>query len=191
MQAEELFGRDPIQRRVRVTTPRIRRTALAHLKVEVSKILAFRRTHSPDLRSAAYCVPVSDLDGLQVRIDGRENPPPLRRGGIRHTVGKHDDLPPALAWISGVDDMAIAAGENRIAQIRVPAADPIQVISKVTAGAEGAGIIRECAIFRTHGGNKVRGQRELRRLRGREPQKCSIERRGRLECLVSPWGTGA
>lgn len=95
---------------------------------------------------------------------------------VRQPVGDDDHFSPSRAGTARIDHPPGSSRVNGIAQIGVPSADAVQVVSEMALDAKGAGIVGEGTVLGAHGHVKAGGEGQCGHFERCEPYECRIER---------------
>ena len=128
--------------------------------MQMREIVSVRRSHSPDLLTAFQKITVPDQYLFHVGIHSLIDTPAMWRGGIWHPVSQYDHVAPALGGDARINDSPGTTGEDRISEIRIPAADTVQIAAQMPCGAERLRVIGQRTVLAADGGFKTGRQRQ-------------------------------
>src|SRR5581483_2065674 len=144
MRVDESRPVNPTVRILPITRPDERRDELAHLEMQMREVSAAARANSCDLLPAphfiagihenAFAVPVVRLHKLAFAI---------LEVGVEHD----DHVAPARAAFAREENTSVGHAVNRIAEIAVFAADPVQIVAEMFVFGKTLRVISERAVL--------------------------------------------
>lgn len=107
--------------------------------MQMCQIGTFSRANGAYPEAAFHLLPAFHFDGCQVGVDG------LNDGAefvsVRQAMSYEDHFAPTWTGTSHIDHPTGSYCVNSISQIRVPAADAVEIVSQMTLDAKGLGIV--------------------------------------------------
>jgi hypothetical protein len=120
---------------------------LADLKVQMSGIPSVSGSDRSEAFSALQPLTFSNENPMQVPVKTVHE---SDVAALRIGVPNDHDIAPASSKISRINNYAVCAGINWIAQIRIPTSDPIPILAQMTIGPVAAGLIVAFPVIDSH-----------------------------------------
>jgi hypothetical protein len=145
--------------------------AFANLKMQVSQVAPTGVAHTAQAIPALQHLPHLHGNILEMGIDGLDHASRIRRPDA---VSQNHHVAPAWACVVGKDNLPKAGGMDWITEIRVSAANAVEIVTKVAVEAELLCIVGHRAILCAHGPIPSGGQGQGKDLACTELEKSGI-----------------
>ncbi len=140
----------------------------AHLEMEMSKVAAMGRAHSGDLLSALHSVSGVHQNGFNMSVVRLHI---SARALFQIGVQDDDDVAPARSAFAGEQHAPVGHGVDRVAQVAVLAADPVEIVSQMPVLRETLGAISHRAMLTAEREIETPRRRNRCHLKGRRQLK--------------------
>lgn len=144
--------------------------------MQMCQIGTFSRTNGSYLAATLHLLTALHFKGFQVGVDRLNDRAELV--SIWQAMSYEDHFAPTWTGTSRIDHLTGSCCVNSIAQIGVPPADAVEIVSQMTLDAKGLGVVGQCAMLRPHGHVKACRHGQGGHFERCQAKECRIERLG-------------